>query len=94
VIFFPLNFGHELKSDLAGSATFDASNFEQSDGCDRPILAVLSIFSMNISRGMPDSEPDHFGSNEMIDINKCFFRLVSSAFDCRSAGRLDFCMVS
>jgi hypothetical protein len=43
---------------------------------------------------MADSEPDHFGTNEMVDINKCSFGLVSSAFDFkRSAWRLDFCIV-
>jgi hypothetical protein len=70
-----------LKSELAESATFDAANSKQSDGCHRPILAVLSIFSVNVSTGMADSAPDHFGTSEMIDINKRSFRLVSSAFD-------------
>jgi len=49
----------------------------------------------NLSRGMADSELDHFGTSEMVDINKCSFRLVSSAFDFkRSAWRLDLGMVS
>jgi len=44
---------------------------------------------------MADSEPDHFGTSDVVDINKCFFRLVSSDFDFkRSAWRIDFCMVS
>ena len=44
---------------------------------------------------MADSEPDHFGTNKMVDMNKCSFRLVSSDFDFkRSAWRIDFCMVS
>ena len=73
-----------MKRDLPGSATFDAANFEQSDGCHPPILAVLSIFSINVSSGMADSERDHFGASEMIDLNKRSFRLVISAFDSES----------
>jgi hypothetical protein len=42
---------------------------------------VLSLFSINIFRGMADNELDHFGTNEMIEINKNSFRLVSSALD-------------
>lgn len=74
-IFFPWNFGHKFKSELAELATF-AVNFEQLDVCRLPILAVLSTFLINSSKGMADIAPDHLGTS----VNKCPFPFVNSPF--------------
>jgi hypothetical protein len=79
-MFSPLNFVHKLKSELAESATFDIPNFKSTDGCHRPLLTVHSTVCKTFSKGMADSKRDHFGTNEMVNINKCSFRLVSSTF--------------
>ena len=86
----PLEFWARVETRTSWVSNFAVSNLESSDGCHRPILTVPSIISITLSRGVADSEHNRFGT----DINKCSFRLVSPAFDFKSAWRLDFCIVT
>jgi len=89
----PLEFWARVETRTSWVSNFAVSNLESSDGCHRPIHTVPSLISITLSRGVADSEPNNFGTSEMVDINKCPFRLVSSAFDFKSAWRLNFCIV-